>query len=56
MEQVRQKRRYTKPEKINREYYTKTYEERLVQGFYYVKGKYKKEADMAILQLIKQWR
>lgn len=34
----------------------KSYDERMIQGFYYVKGKYKKEADKIILNLIKQWR
>lgn len=30
--------------------------EKLVQGFYSVKAKHKKEADETIVQLIKQWR
>ena len=34
----------------------KSYDEKMIQGFYYVKGKYKKEADKIIFNLIKQWR
>jgi hypothetical protein len=50
------KRKYTKPEKINRIYVKKPYEERLVQGFYYVKAKYKKEADQEVLKIIEKYR
>lgn len=50
------KRKYTKPKKINRIWLKKSYEERMIQGFYYVKGKYKKEADAEINEIIKKYR
>lgn len=50
------KRKYTKPAKINRIWYTKPYEERLVQGFFYVKRKYYKEAYEEVQKLIQKWR
>jgi cobalamin biosynthesis Co2+ chelatase CbiK len=56
MESIKLKRRYTKPIKTNRVYTKKTYEDRLVQGFYYVKGKHFKEASETINELIKKWR
>ena len=34
----------------------KPFEERMVQGFYSVKGKYKKEADKVISELVKKWK
>lgn len=54
--ETKQKRKYTKSAKNNRVYYTKSYEERKVQGFFYVKGKYYKEASQEIKELIKKWR
>jgi len=53
---IRTKRRYTKPEKINRVYTTIPFEERMVQSFFAVKGKYIKEANKAVAELIKKWR
>lgn len=54
--EAKQKRKYTKPAKINRIYHTKPYEERLVQGFFYVKGKFYKEAYEEIQKIIQKWR
>ena len=34
----------------------KPVDEKMVQGFYSVKAKHKKEADQTIVHLIKQWR
>jgi hypothetical protein len=50
------KRKYTKPAKINRIWTKKPYEERLVQGFFYVKGKFYKEAYDEIQKIIQKWR
>lgn len=54
--ETRQKRKYTKPEKINRIWVKKPYEERLVQGFFYVKSKYYKEAKAEVEKIIQKWR
>ena len=50
------KRKYTKPQKINRIYTKVPFEERFVQSFYSVRGKFIKEAEKEIKELIKKWR
>ena len=50
----KEKRKYIR--KKNRVYYTKSYEERLVQGFFSVKGKHYKEAYEEVQKLVKKWK
>ena len=55
-EQVIKKRKYTKPEKINRVWHKKDFDDRMVQCFFSVKRKYVKEANKLVEELIKKWR
>ena len=55
-EQVRKKRSYTKPEKINRVWHKKNFDDRMVQIFFSVKGKYVKEANKVIKEIVKKWK
>jgi hypothetical protein len=54
--ELKVKRKYKKRTETSRVYCKKPYEERLVQGFFYVKGKFYKEAYDEIQKIIQKWR